>query len=269
MLSGVDMADVIDTSRRQDGIWFVPALFDFEDGEGLSRVDFFTRDVLADDRFRQVERRYSVDTDETTFWLLWLRARLMAEFRVQPLIAGDTSRTSILDIGFVAVVFDSSGPPTYHPFLCVDEVGDGAALLFLTRATPPLVQNQVASAFRSLLLNSALDLATFADYCVLDGDMDSYFVKLGLEADRRFFEMECVGSDYLGGEPGWNDGHSGLPGYEARECDQCDGLGEEPFFPAGVVCETCAGSGRVSWVDPWEVVKRKRVKTAFRDPRTG
>jgi hypothetical protein len=264
MLPGVHVVEVNDSSRCQDGVWFVPVLFDFEPGERLARVDLFDRGMMERDAFREVERNCSVDTDSPTFWSVWLRARLTAEFRMQPLVAGDNSRTSVLDIGFFAAIFAASGEPAFHPFVCTEAGGDGPELEFLTSASTADEQKQIVSAFRSLTLASPFDLVPFADYVMLDYDYDAWFVKLGLDTRGRFFELGVAGYDEedLGG---WNDGHTGLPGYESRECDHCGGQGEESFLPAGEQCEICQGSGRLSWVEPWSAVRKRRQKTAFRD----
>lgn len=264
MLPGVNVADVIDCCRCQDGVWFVPALLDFEDGERWSRVDFFDQGVLEDSRFREVEQNYFTDIEPMPCWPLWLRSRIIAEFRIQPLIAGDTSRTSILDIGFVAAIFGVSSQPTFHPFVCVDD-DEGAAFEFLPRTTPTDEQKRIATAFRSLMLAHSQDLAPFTDYCTLDAEYDSYFVKLGLDTSGRFFELDEPACDYDDPVPGWSDGHVCLPAYESRECDQCGGQGEESFFPAGELCEICHGRGQMNGVEPWSAIRKKRPKTAFRD----
>jgi hypothetical protein len=149
----------------------------------------------------------------------------------------------------------------FHPFVCI-ESDDEPALLFLKNEGASDIQKRITFAFSQLLIENALSLSPYHDYCLRDYDCGEYsLVRLGL--DRIGFFQEDL--DFYEQEErvlGYYDGHLGIPGYESQQCPECGGSGEESFFPAGQTCEICGGLDFLTWIDRWFGHNRKMRRSS-------
>lgn len=259
MFAGVTVVDVLGVKREHDGIIFVPAFLDFDDRAAVATVDVFDAATRADPRYRAAERACGVTDDLHSFPSVWLRSRVMAEFRVRPPVPGDDG--GLLQVPFLAAVRGRAGRLDVHPFVCDAGEWGEPHLEFSPSCTPPEPRSVVVAAFRSLLLRDSRSLAPFQGVGLWGDEEDGGWAYVGIGDDGSAFEygddMDPDESDYPFCE--WVDN---MPGRVGRECEACGGEGEENFFPAGEPCELCGGTGRVNWRPAWpQDLKRPRRST--------
>ncbi|QEL20320.1 hypothetical protein [Limnoglobus roseus] len=266
MLPGVTIVDVLDIRREHDGVIFVPALMDFDDRATVYKIEVFDAATRDDPRFRAAQQYCGVTGDLYSFPSIWLRSRIMAEFRMRPLVPGDDNG-GLLQVPFLAAVRDLFGRVEIHPFVCDDvSLGGEPRFEFSRSCTSPDMRSTVIAAFRSLLLASPISLVPFQEFAAWDADDYGGLAQVGIGNDGLAFEHGLDEIDPEEPEFDLYEWFDDMPGREGHDCEACGGEGEENFCPVGEPCEICGGTGRLSWRAPWpHDLKRPRrsVSLAF------
>jgi|GEM_PF-6099544 len=173
--------------------------------------------------------------------IIWLRGRIGKLFGFHsPFSQGNDFP---FQMGFVGI--EKEKPPfEIHSFAMlggtIDDYG-GFMLDFDMRFAPAVsdaISESILSEFCSLLIADN-DVVEYSDY-LFDGygDVDRVSLTRNGAVTERLSETD----------PDDPDDHARFGYFPDRECLDCRGIGEEYIrYPIRQVCETCRGSGRVTW----------------------
>jgi hypothetical protein len=229
--------DVVGSPGSSGDLLFIPARFDFNEG----------REGRAVYPLSDYHRSLDCDLDscfeglDIDAWLgLWVRARIAAVFGVSFLGGWDFPHRRLLDVPLLSVTrTDSTRDLRVTPFVCLD-LGTGPALAFSSGHANMDLERHTAYSFWDLLLGNPFELHSFETQI---WDEEGGWKQFGY-AGQRFFAYDLW--DEEASEDTSDPVRGAYPAGEAVPCPDCDGSGEESFFPAGDVCETCQGSGKLA-----------------------
>lgn len=240
--------DVVGRVRTHDGITFVPALIDCEYSDEISFKLHRHQGNPSPPLLAHLMKFEAWD-------VLWVRARLAALFGFAPLSCASDLRTYFLEVPFVAL----------HPrrraqvFVLTNDEEHQAGLRFYRKQTRESHIAEVADSFWDLMLAQPEDFQPFDDFLIESTGDAIQYVHVGLDRNGFFRDSGGSISDSRNNvDLDRCDPHHGFGLSYLRDCDDCDGTGEEFSWPGAEACETCRGTGRVSWhneVPPW-IVRR-------------
>ena len=180
------ITNVIGRPSRSGSFVFVPVVL---------QADYRPERVLLPESVGSVIAEFVDDEDPDGLEGLWVRARLISIFGVNP--PTGHGMTSLLNTCFVAVDLSATPFPRRYYLLLCDGLGsvsgdygyEGQVGLAFVKDLKPKKKAKIANAFWSLLLESKSNLGVFSDYwvCEYDGAVSHIFC-----------DGQCIGIDQMG-----------------------------------------------------------------------
>ncbi len=232
---GIRLHDVVGTPVPFGGYLFVPSRLDIDPG-----VEGEAQHPPADAGFNSLNLQTILGHGHVETDLLdgaWVLARIAAAFRV-PILGGWEPRKSlVLDEPFLALPrADPARVESWVPFVCTADCYESPSLVFRVSGGDAS-KRSVAVAFWDLMKSTPGELAPFE---ILQHDED-YGGLSKWECRCGRFEIGELDIDdpYDAVDSHRFDPHLAAFSGERTPCHDCDGSGEESYYPAGEPCETC------------------------------
>jgi hypothetical protein len=250
-LGGSDfwLLDVFGKPIRIDRFLFVPCALEFP----FSEPQYWSS--VCCDATLPAPAKHWWDDDVLIDWyddatVFWTRGRMMALFDFQPVFSQTSwQRNCTFETAFLAI--DMAVPfLRATPFVVTDWDGepyddyggpDFVTRLAFSKTAGDVTRNAIAERFWSVLLQDTADVRPYSDFIEIADRI------LRVTFDTSGAILDCTTDDnvYFDEPP---DNHNGYGYFPTRWCLDCEGHGEEYVqYPIRQTCETCGGSGVVSW----------------------